>query len=163
MEELSFSNFRFDLNLIKICKINHSNFQVNSSNVRSSSAKRQTIEYGKDVNCAIASPTGSSVVIASLENIVIFSLENQLWKQDQVIQLSGSHLITSLLWSQDGGKLKKLVGDRHEISFGTSSHHKSARHCDQIEEIPSFKKVQNHLSERFDCQSIKNKVSNCLS
>jgi len=105
-----------------------------SSNQRTANNPKQNIEYGSDVSCAISSPSGNLIVLSSLEKLLVFELDSRVWRQKQVVELSGAYLITGLYWSIDGTKIvvgtlngatelfvckwkTKIIGDQLEINY----------------------------------------------
>lgn len=95
---------------------------------------RQIIELGTDIGFATSSPSGNIVVVSSGDKVYVFGLEGQFWRQTQLVELSGSFLVTGLFWSKDGTKLvvgtvngaielfsfqwkRKLIGENHEVNY----------------------------------------------
>lgn len=94
---------------------------------------KQSLEFGTDINCCSASPSGNLIVIASLEKLVIF-IHDKYWRQNQVLEMSGGFLVTCISWTRDGGKMmaatvngavelfkfqwkKKVIGDRFQVDY----------------------------------------------
>ncbi|RWS06825.1 Wimple/ift172-like protein [Dinothrombium tinctorium] len=107
---------------------------VSDNNMLRSGSNKQNIEFGSEITCLGASPSGSTILMTSLDKIFLFSLESKMWRQTMQIELDGTCLITCLLWSKDATKLlagavngavelfscqwrKKLIGDNHEVNF----------------------------------------------
>lgn len=55
-----------------------------SSSSSSSNFAKQTIEWGYDISHAATSPSGTVVVFASKDNLVMFELESRVWRQKMV-------------------------------------------------------------------------------
>ena len=115
-------------------RISFINISAQNQSQKAANYPKQNIEFGNDISSAISSPSGNITVLSSLEKLVIFELDSRVWRQKNVIELSGSHLITGLNWSLDGTKIivgtlyggaelfackwkTKLIGDRLEISY----------------------------------------------
>ena len=115
-------------------RISFINISAQNQNQRPTNYPKQNIEFGADISCAVSSPSGNIIVVSSLEKLIVFELETRVWRQKNVIELSGAYLITGLHWSVDGTKVlagtlyggtelfackwkTKLIGDRLEISY----------------------------------------------
>lgn len=110
-------------------------YNIHESGRKNTTGNRQVFEYGdSEINCISSAPSGNSVLLGSMDKIVLFNLETQVWRQNQVIELNGAYIITSLNWSKDGTKLvagsvngalelfsckwkKKMIGDKLEINY----------------------------------------------
>lgn len=103
-------------------------------NQRPGNYPKQNIEFGNDLSAAVSSPSGNIIVLSSLEKLILFELDSRVWRQKNVIELSGSYVITGLHWSVDGTKLlvgtlyggvelfvckwkTKIFGDKLEINY----------------------------------------------
>lgn len=106
---------------------------VNSTQSESRN-NRQVVEFGSDISCASSAPSGNIIIIGSGDRVIVFSLDAQFWRQNQVIELAGAVLITGLHWSKDATKLiagsvngalelflfqwkRKLIGENHEVNY----------------------------------------------
>uniref|UniRef100_T1KB24 Uncharacterized protein n=2 Tax=Tetranychus urticae TaxID=32264 RepID=T1KB24_TETUR len=95
---------------------------------------KQIIEFGSELTCASAFPSGNSVLLTSTDKMVMFNLESHLWRLNQTIQLAGTHLITAAYITKDGTRMligsvtgsvdlftsqwkKKLIGDKFEVNY----------------------------------------------
>ena len=105
-----------------------------SNNSTATSVNRQTIDHGQDISIAVSSPSGTVLILASKESLLVFQLKSRIWKHQLTVDMNGSLLITGLCWSSDGTKLvastlnqavelyrcqwqSKLVGNRFEINY----------------------------------------------
>lgn len=106
---------------------------------QSKTVSRQNVDIGSDISCAVSSPSGNVIIASSLEKLMIFVLESQLWRQLNTVELCGANIITTLHWSADGTKFiagtvhgalelfscqwkRKLIGDRFEINYVGNKH-----------------------------------------
>lgn len=98
------------------------------------SKKQQVMDFGDEILYVTSSPAGNVAILSYLDKLVVLELENDNWKQSQVVQLENSFLIMSMFWSQDGTKLitgtvngavdlftfewkKKKIGGRYDVNF----------------------------------------------
>ena len=94
---------------------------------------KQSLEFGSDINCCSASPSGNMIVVASQDKLVIF-MHDKYWRQNQVIEMTGGFLVTCISWAKDGTKMmaatvnggaelfsiqwkKKVIGDRFQVDY----------------------------------------------
>lgn len=109
-------------------------FHLTSGYPSKNVTNKQLIEFGSEITCASAFPTGNSVILTSFDKMIMFNLETHLWRINQTIQLLGCNLITGVLITKDGTRLligsitgsvdlftcqwkKKLIGDKFEINY----------------------------------------------
>ncbi|KAF7494559.1 Intraflagellar transport protein -like protein [Sarcoptes scabiei] len=118
----------------RLAIIEISESEIKSNSIGAKTNTTQAIEIGKEISGAASSSTGSILIVAAKETLIVFELDSKTWKSKFIVDLENSHFITGLRWTNDGTKfivatinqsvsvfrciwLKKRINSRFLVDF----------------------------------------------